>query len=530
MSTRAVIYARVSTSEQADNYSLASQVTECQRYAAQKKFDVVSELADTASGATLDRPNLHKLRELVRSRMVDAVVVYCVDRLARDAAVYYILKEELKQAEVSLHYVTKGEVVHTAEGVLQDGLDVLIGQIERLRIAERMNRGKREKLAEGQIIGHGPMAPYGYKFEGNKKTRELLIEPEEARLVQEIARMYLSGMGLPTVAKQLTAMRIPTPADNGRAVPQRKSALGEWNKGTVHRILTSHVYTGMLYHYRYARKKGKGAVTKKRDKEEWVGVSVPAILTQEVFDAVQKKLREGRSLSKRNSKRFYLLGRRIRCICGYAMIGTTSNSYRVYRCVGSNGSTVGVCKPTPAVNADAIEAVVWQWLEASLTPEALRVGLQEHRNTSEERQRVLQQEWDTLQQQRAEREKELRRARDAYVAGVFDLDELQEQRTKIDTALRSIDEKLIELDAQIRDAGPSGEEADALLAEAAELQQELPHLTDEGRRRLVDRLRLHIVVERHGPKHYTAHVKGLLTIQAVPLSICVAERLSSSQA
>jgi site-specific DNA recombinase len=87
MHKRAVLYARVSTDDQADKgYSLPSQIELCRKYAERLGFVVVAELVEDHSGATpiAERPEGKKMTAMVKSRQADAVVAYQVDRLSRD--------------------------------------------------------------------------------------------------------------------------------------------------------------------------------------------------------------------------------------------------------------------------------------------------------------------------------------------------------------------------------------------------------------------------------------------------------------
>ena len=214
---KAAIYTRVSTDDQAHNYSLPTQLEACRRYAAANQLEVIAEFSDTESGADHDRPGLNKLRDLIQAGAIDALVVYSVDRLARDAALYYIVKSELQKAQVALHYATKGQISDSADGVLSDGLDVLIAQIERLRIAERLQRGKRGKIEgvggkPGQILGHGANPPYGYTYKGRKKERQLVVVPAEAAVVRNIFTWYTQeGLSVGQITDRLTEPRVPTP-------------------------------------------------------------------------------------------------------------------------------------------------------------------------------------------------------------------------------------------------------------------------------------------------------------------------------
>ena len=78
------IYARVSTDEQSKGYSLSTQVEACEQYAFEQGYSLVATFKDDYSGAMLDRPGLNQLRELIFNKPIDIVLVYDVDRLARE--------------------------------------------------------------------------------------------------------------------------------------------------------------------------------------------------------------------------------------------------------------------------------------------------------------------------------------------------------------------------------------------------------------------------------------------------------------
>ena len=81
MTKRAAIYSRVSTDEQAEHgYSLESQVEACKKYANDHGMNVIADIADDYSGSMIDRPGLKELLSMVKSKEVDAVVVYSSDR------------------------------------------------------------------------------------------------------------------------------------------------------------------------------------------------------------------------------------------------------------------------------------------------------------------------------------------------------------------------------------------------------------------------------------------------------------------
>src|SRR5215211_2329377 len=96
---RAILYARVSTDEQArSGYSLAQQLEALREYAAREGLRVLEEVTDPGwSGAYLDRPGMDRVRDLVQARGVDLVLAQDRDRFAREPAYHYLLKREFEE-------------------------------------------------------------------------------------------------------------------------------------------------------------------------------------------------------------------------------------------------------------------------------------------------------------------------------------------------------------------------------------------------------------------------------------------------
>jgi len=84
---KSAIYCRVSTGDQErEGTSLQSQLEGCHNKGHELRSDIPKEftILETGSGLTLDRPGLDRLRQWVRDKEVDAVIVYSLDRLSRD--------------------------------------------------------------------------------------------------------------------------------------------------------------------------------------------------------------------------------------------------------------------------------------------------------------------------------------------------------------------------------------------------------------------------------------------------------------
>ena len=154
---RASIYCRVSTDNQErEGTSLQTQLEKCLTYCQTKGYEVSYRFSEAYSGLSLERPELDKLRELVRTEAVDILVVYCLDRLSRNATHGVILRDELDKHHVGLESVTE-EIDKTPLGEAITYLRGTFAQIEAEKIKERTVRGKRAKAKSGRIpSGNGP--------------------------------------------------------------------------------------------------------------------------------------------------------------------------------------------------------------------------------------------------------------------------------------------------------------------------------------------------------------------------------------
>src|SRR5687767_6650870 len=96
---RAILYARVSTDEQArSGYSLAQQLEALRQYAAREVYEVLKEVSDPGqSGASLERPGMDRVRDLVAAGGVSVVLAQDRDRFAREPAYHYLLKREFAE-------------------------------------------------------------------------------------------------------------------------------------------------------------------------------------------------------------------------------------------------------------------------------------------------------------------------------------------------------------------------------------------------------------------------------------------------
>jgi len=187
----AILYARVSTDEQArSGYSLAQQLEALRAYAAREGLAVLEEVADPGhSGASLERPGMDRVRDLVAAGNISVVLAQDRDRFAREPAYLYLLKQEFSERGAKLRALNdRGD--DSPEGQLTDGILDQLAKFERAKTAERTRRGKLRKAREGKIIcGHTP--GYGFRYNGSRDGYE--IEPSHMAVVRRIFEMVGAG-------------------------------------------------------------------------------------------------------------------------------------------------------------------------------------------------------------------------------------------------------------------------------------------------------------------------------------------------
>ena len=152
---RAILYARVSTDEQArSGYSLAQQIEALRAYAAREGYEILEEVSDPGqSGASLERPGMDRVRDLVASGGVSVVLTQDRDRIAREPAYHYLLRREFEEHGAKIRAMNdRGD--DTPEGELTDGILDQLAKYERAKISERSRRGKLRKAREGKVMAN----------------------------------------------------------------------------------------------------------------------------------------------------------------------------------------------------------------------------------------------------------------------------------------------------------------------------------------------------------------------------------------
>ena len=521
---RAILYARVSTNEQArSGYSLAQQMEALRGYAAREGYEILEEVADPGqSGASLARPGMDRVRDLVAAESVSVVLAQDRDRFAREPAYHYLLKREFEEHGCKLKALNdRGD--DTPEGELTDGILDQLAKFERAKITERSRRGKLRKTREGKVIAT-MKPPYGFEY--NAARDGLVVRKDEMAVVEKIFRLAADGLGTSTIQNHLYHENVPSP-----------KGAKTWQRATIKRLVMSDLYKphtydetaelvsaevasaldpareyGIRWWNRFARKirqvsepDGTGGrhyrrriTTIPKSREEWLAAPIPASLPRQLVDRARTMMAMHRPSERKHFVRDWELRGFVRCGCGASMgTHTTSNGrklYHYYRCNRGSDYKRGVCEQK-SIRAEAVEASVWRFVSSLLQdPENIKVGLEE----LIEQQRAAgsrdpEKEATTWAEKIGECDRLRRAYQDQQAAGLMTLKELRERLGELDDISRMAQAELKALADREERIKELERDRDALLEQlASTVPDALGGLTPGKRNELYRVLRLQV--------------------------------------
>ncbi len=197
----AVGYIRVSTEEQSrDGISLEMQATKIRAYAEMNALNLLDVIEDAGiSGKSIKgRPGIQRVLDLVRARKIDGVIVYKLDRLARNTVECLEMAERMDKAGVALHSISEKLDTQSALGRFFFTLVASLAEMERGIISERTTAALSQKRAKREKTGG--YCPYGYRAD---EQGNLIPDLEEQRAIARIRELRTLGYSYQAIADTL---------------------------------------------------------------------------------------------------------------------------------------------------------------------------------------------------------------------------------------------------------------------------------------------------------------------------------------
>ena len=410
---KAVIYARYSSDNQREE-SIEGQIRECTAFAEKNGITILKHYIDRAYSAKTDnRPEFQRMVNDSRQRLFDIVLVWKLDRFARnryDSANY---KNILKKNGVRV--VSANEPISDrSEGILLESMLEGFAEYFSADLAEKVSRGMTENALKCKFNGGNPTIGFT-----SDKEQNILIDPVKAPFVLDAFKMYDDGSTMSQIRDFLNEHNVLNSRGNPHTV------------NSVAKILKNRRYIGE-YSYR----------------DIVIPNGIPAIVPQDLFSRVQEKIEKNKKAPARAKAEVdYLLTTKLFCghcgayMCGESGKGRSGKVYHYYKCVSVKKKRTD-CKKK-AIKKDFIEEFVIRHTMKTLNDDAaieaiiaMLMDLQERENVN----------LPLYEQQLRDVERNIENLLDAIQQGIFTkstktrLEELE--ATKEDLEIRIANEKI----------------------------------------------------------------------------------------
>lgn len=509
------IYARVSSERQKEQETISSQTAALVEHAVSQSWVVPDEwqfLDEGYSGASLVRPGLDRLRDRVGEGQIDTVLVLSPDRLSRKYAYQILLTEEFHQHGAEVVFV-KSPTATTPEERLLAQVQGMIAEYERAQIIERTRRGKRHRARQGSVnVLSG--APYGYRYvkksDGGDAYYEV-IEAEAAVVRMVYERFTVQHLSIGAITRCLNQQSMTTRTGDSR-----------WERSTVWAMLRNPAYVGKACFGKTERKprqritrplrqrggySNRCGANQERPRQEWIEISVPALIDEATFALAQERLETNKKFSQRRTIEPTLLQSMLVCErCGYSLYRSSTRTSKqklyYYRCLGSDAWRQlkhAVCE-CPPVRQDYLDGVVWDevirllegptLLQAEITR---RLEAAQQADPAQQRQRHLMREQTRL-------DKSMGRLLTAYQESLLSLDELRKRIEPLRKQQGAVQAELQAIETAVADQQRYLHLAESLAPFQARLQSRAESMDIGERQRIVRLLVKEVIV---GPEVIT---------------------------
>ena len=295
------LYCRLSRDDelQGDSNSIVHQKAMLQKYADDNGFRNTQFFVDDGfSGTNFDRPDFQRLITEIENGNVATLIVKDMSRFGRDyLKVGYYTEIVFPEADVRFIAINNGVDSESKQDSDFTPFLNIINEWYAKDTSKKVRAVMRNKGESGKPLSTRP--PYGYIKDPNDKLK-WIVDPDAARVVQEIFHLCIAGYGTSQIAKKLEANHILIPSAHLKGTEQSSNTNTPeesyaWSPRTVSDIMQKQEYLGHTVNFKTYRKSYKNKKKMYNDPSEWIVFenTHEAIIDQETFNKVQN-IRQGR--------------------------------------------------------------------------------------------------------------------------------------------------------------------------------------------------------------------------------------------
>ena len=353
---KGVIYARYSSDRQ-NEQSITGQVDVCTKWAENNDIEIVEIYHDEAlTGKTDKRPDFQRMVSDAKEGNFDYVIVYKLDRFARNRTDSAIYKAQLKKYGVKVLSAME-KITDGPEGILLESLLEGMAEFYSANLAQNVERGMRQKAVQGKYLGG--TVPLGYKIDADKNY---VVDEISAPAVKLAFEMYAKGTSIKEVCDTLNS------------TGYRTSTNRAFTHCSLRRVLTNRKYIGEYEYF-----------------DVVLYDVVPRLIDDATFETVQKRIQKNKRspASAKSDVRFHLTGKLFCGKCGGSMVGDSGT--------GSSGIThyYYSCLDKKRKRGCNKKSVKKDWIEQLITDVTINRVL-----TDENIEHIAQSTFETYEQER----------------------------------------------------------------------------------------------------------------------------------
>lgn len=302
------------------------------------------------------RTGLDKMLKKASRGKMDYILVKSISRLSRDTVDVLKIIRDLRERGINMHFENENLDSIKLENELEITLRSMLAQEESKNTSENIQWGFQRKFEKGDIF-----TKYKNFMGYTCVDGEMVIVPEEAKVVKKIFELYLKGLSFGQIKTYLESMDIKTVTGNEH-----------WDTTTIQKMLKNEKYKGdtiLQKIYTEDFMTGKKVKNTGQRHSYYVSNSHLAIVSAEIFDKVQEEMaKRSRIVYKEDGtvefkgKRYngkYLLGNILECgYCGAAYRRRIERGYVVWRCGTRMEGGRDKCGDSPTLNEEWIREVL----------------------------------------------------------------------------------------------------------------------------------------------------------------------------
>ncbi len=451
------IWIRVSTEFQVKDESPEHHEQRARYYAEAKGWEIVEVYRlDAISGKTvMEQPETKRMLRDIHNGHINALVFSKLARLARNTKELLEFSEMFRKAGADMISLAENIDTSSPSGRLFFTIIAAMAEWERAEIAERVAASVPIRAKMGKPLGG--VAPYGYEW----KNKELVIKPSEAAVRKLMFQLFAECKKKKVVARKLNEMGYRT----------RNNVL--FSDSTVDWLLRDSTAKGIRV-ANYSKSPGRGKTSIIKPESEWVYLTCPAIVSEELWEACNAFLREqGEKLKRQTKTVTQLFSGLLYCGCGGKMYHHPDGGK--YKCVK--------CRKTKIDTSDMEDIYFSQLKIYLLTDSHFDNFLSKTKHEISEKETILA----GFQNEKKRIQAEMDMKMELYMAGQIPKDRFGSYYTPLDLQLRQIENSIPKIESEIDLLKIEHLNGDSVKQEAQTMYERWSTLDKAAKRSFVER-------------------------------------------